>query len=283
LLNGDRKIFTKLEELVLAYYHAAKTGKPMNGIKTLRKLLGDAFQSTWQQCDAEEALVALFKPYKTDTTLAALIENNRLVDVNSAEVLSDIVDEKVDREDRSEIGADRILKKTDPAFPLQLVVPHAKRQFSETTFLREAPDANPLVFSELYDGLSTPILSDDTVTVIHDNKLIKAKYKAYTHITSLPDTLLIEVKRFDNEKGFSRKLYNHVTVNAQETFSGKKFNLEGFVLHKGGVEGGHYTTYCKIDNDNWQCFDDRQRPKGMLTAEALEIAKQAYIYLFEKV
>lgn len=34
------------------------------------------------------------------------------------------------------------------------------------------------------------------------------------------------------------------------------YDLYAVSNHFGGLGGGHYTAYCKVDEEHWYCFDD---------------------------
>ena len=55
------------------------------------------------------------------------------------------------------------------------------------------------------------------------------------------------------------------------------FDYELFAvnIHSGGVGGGHYYAYCKVDNE-WYCFNDSSVNKSSYLGE------QAYVLLYKQ-
>lgn len=86
-------------------------------------------------------------------------------------------------------------------------------------------------------------------------------------IWKLPPVLLVHLKRFSYEGRWKQKLQTHVDfpleyldlsqyVIGPKTF--KKYSLFGVSNHYGGLDGGHYTAYCKNAlKQKWYKFDDQ--------------------------
>ncbi|XP_068131483.1 ubiquitin carboxyl-terminal hydrolase 8 [Hyperolius riggenbachi] len=87
-------------------------------------------------------------------------------------------------------------------------------------------------------------------------------------IWKLPPVLLVHLKRFSYEGRWKQKLQTHVDfplehldlspyVIGPKIF--KKYNLFGVSNHYGGLDGGHYTAYCKNAlKQRWCKFDDHE-------------------------
>ncbi|XP_040269971.1 ubiquitin carboxyl-terminal hydrolase 8 [Bufo bufo] len=87
-------------------------------------------------------------------------------------------------------------------------------------------------------------------------------------IWKLPPVLLVHLKRFSYEGRWKQKLQTHVDfplehldlsqyVIGPRTF--KKYSLFGVSNHYGGLDGGHYTAYCKnAMRQRWFKFDDHE-------------------------
>ncbi|XP_072255207.1 ubiquitin carboxyl-terminal hydrolase 8 [Pyxicephalus adspersus] len=87
-------------------------------------------------------------------------------------------------------------------------------------------------------------------------------------IWKLPPVLLVHLKRFSYEGRWKQKLQTYVDfplehldlsqyVIGPKTF--KKYNLFGVSNHYGGLDGGHYTAYCKNAlKQKWYKFDDHE-------------------------
>ncbi|KAM3925309.1 ubiquitin carboxyl-terminal hydrolase 8 [Leptodactylus fuscus] len=87
-------------------------------------------------------------------------------------------------------------------------------------------------------------------------------------IWKLPPVLLVHLKRFSYEGRWKQKLQTYVDfplehldlsqyVIGPKTF--KKYSLFGVSNHYGGLDGGHYTAYCKnAMRQRWFKFDDHE-------------------------
>ena len=101
----------------------------------------------------------------------------------------------------------------------------------------------------------------------------KVKLKKYTYISSLPNILVIHLKRIIfNNKGEQDKItskfdfpFDNLNLKKYYSFSEKNknldedyfiYNLKGINIHKGTAEGGHYISLIKTENDKWYLFDD---------------------------
>ncbi|KAM8974484.1 ubiquitin carboxyl-terminal hydrolase 8 [Pelodytes ibericus] len=87
-------------------------------------------------------------------------------------------------------------------------------------------------------------------------------------IWKLPLVLLVHLKRFSYEGRWKQKLQTHVDfplecLDLSPYVIGpkiyKKYNLFGVSNHYGGLDGGHYTAYCKNGlKQRWYKFDDHE-------------------------
>ncbi|OCT86909.1 ubiquitin carboxyl-terminal hydrolase 8 isoform X2 [Xenopus laevis] len=85
-------------------------------------------------------------------------------------------------------------------------------------------------------------------------------------IWKLPPILLVHLKRFSFEGRWRQKLQSYVDFPLEcldlspyviGPKSSKKYNLFGVSNHYGGLDGGHYTAYCKNAlKQRWYKFDD---------------------------
>ncbi|KAM4749522.1 ubiquitin carboxyl-terminal hydrolase 8 [Rhinophrynus dorsalis] len=87
-------------------------------------------------------------------------------------------------------------------------------------------------------------------------------------IWKLPPVLLVHLKRFSYEGRWKQKLQTYVDfplecLDLSQYVIGpksyKKYNLFGVSNHYGGLDGGHYTAYCKnAIKQKWFKFDDHE-------------------------
>uniref|UniRef100_H3BG05 Ubiquitin carboxyl-terminal hydrolase 8 n=1 Tax=Latimeria chalumnae TaxID=7897 RepID=H3BG05_LATCH len=88
-------------------------------------------------------------------------------------------------------------------------------------------------------------------------------------IWKLPPILLVHLKRFSYEGRWKQKLQTSVdfpleNLDLSQYVIGpknnlKRYNLYGVSNHYGGLDGGHYTAYCKnVIKQRWNKFDDHE-------------------------
>lgn len=88
-------------------------------------------------------------------------------------------------------------------------------------------------------------------------------------IWKVPPILLVHLKRFSYEGRWKQKLQTSVdfpldTLDLAQYVIGpkqslKRYNLYGVSNHYGGLDGGHYTAYCKnVLKQRWYKFDDHE-------------------------
>nr|XP_056721660.1 ubiquitin carboxyl-terminal hydrolase 8 [Euleptes europaea] len=88
-------------------------------------------------------------------------------------------------------------------------------------------------------------------------------------IWKLPPVLLVHLKRFSYDGRWKQKLQTSVdfpleSLDLQQYVIGPKINLKRYNLfavsnHYGGLDGGHYTAYCKnAAKQRWYKFDDHE-------------------------
>ena len=126
------------------------------------------------------------------------------------------------------------------------------------------PDKNNITIYDCFDNyLNKELLTDS-------NKYYNSKTKTYIDVYkyivfwSLPNILIINLKRFDNN---NRKINKFVTcpltnIDLRKYVVGYDkesyiYELFGITNHSGGSLGGHYTSYVKHCNTNkWYHFND---------------------------
>uniref|UniRef100_A0A8C2CUL2 Ubiquitin specific peptidase 18 n=1 Tax=Cyprinus carpio TaxID=7962 RepID=A0A8C2CUL2_CYPCA len=107
--------------------------------------------------------------------------------------------------------------------------------------------------------------------VVYCDKCEKKQPSTYVvKLVSLPPILCVHLKRFRNDEGFTRKLYEKVTF--PETFStaifaagqsenadclkaNEDYSLYAVVVHMGTITSGHYTAFIS-SNQGWYYADD---------------------------
>ena len=113
--------------------------------------------------------------------------------------------------------------------------------------------------------------------------------KMTTYICKNPYYLLIHLKRFYLSGNYFRKnnvhvefkeelnIYDYISDEYRKNLPKAFFDYELFAvnIHSGGVGGGHYYAYCKVDNE-WYCFNDNS------VYRASYLGEQAYVLLYKQ-
>jgi hypothetical protein len=114
-------------------------------------------------------------------------------------------------------------------------------------------------------------------------------------MTDAPMDLLIQMQRFthvyENGRVVGRKLSQDFSMPATMALprgavdSAEKtppeYECQGFIVHEGGLNGGHYYTYRKEGAQWFLCNDAHVKPVS--TQQALAQMKQGYIYHYAKI
>ena len=100
---------------------------------------------------------------------------------------------------------------------------------------------------------------------------------------SLPDNLIIALKRFNNNNRKNKELIDFPLTNLDMSGYVTGYNKEDYVYdlygicnHSGGTLGGHYTSYVKNANDNWYLYNDTR----VSPVTNLAKLKSVYAYCF---
>tara|TARA_B100000424_G_scaffold184899_1_gene143386 strand:+ start:409 stop:1431 length:1023 start_codon:yes stop_codon:yes gene_type:complete len=121
------------------------------------------------------------------------------------------------------------------------------------------------------------------------NEKTKKKENIYKSLSfwNLPDILIVDFKRFDNN---NKKINTLVTtpldnVNLSKYVIGYNkesyiYNLFGIINHSGGSLGGHYTCFVKNANNKWYHFNDTIVSE--IDTNSL-ITNKAYCYFYKKI
>eukprot|EP00931_Biecheleriopsis_adriatica_P059602 TRINITY_DN35688_c0_g1_i2.p1 TRINITY_DN35688_c0_g1~~TRINITY_DN35688_c0_g1_i2.p1 ORF type:complete len:2117 (+),score=462.65 TRINITY_DN35688_c0_g1_i2:173-6523(+) len=111
-----------------------------------------------------------------------------------------------------------------------------------------------------------------------------------------PDVLLLHIKRFHFSGEHFEKISTPVNVPAKDLdirpwivgpsgASSTTYDLYGVACHRGGMSGGHYTSYCMNEGGKeptWLKFNDETVTRVSLEQEIPEISKQCYVLFYRK-
>lgn len=116
-----------------------------------------------------------------------------------------------------------------------------------------------------------------------------------TKLVTLPPILPIQIKRFISDDKDSRKLDSPVilpkdgVINLSEWVDPKlkesestNYELMGYVVHSGGLYGGHYIARVKIEDQFFECNDMAETPFKAITQKQFYQEEQAYLLLFKQ-
>ena len=99
---------------------------------------------------------------------------------------------------------------------------------------------------------------------------------------TLPDTLIVQIKRFKKDKyGISNKDHARVNFSLEMNTNGKRYELYAVIEHMGQNNGGHYKAYCKENiNKQWYQYND----STVICVDVERIPfKNAYILFYKRV
>lgn len=114
-----------------------------------------------------------------------------------------------------------------------------------------------------------------------------------TKIWNVPDYLIIQLKRFKNDNGYTSKntslvnypLYdldmsNYISKDKQDR-NNYIYDLYAVNYHSGGLDGGHYTSACKNLDNNWYNYNDASVAKyGGANLQQQIVSNDAYILFY---
>lgn len=108
-------------------------------------------------------------------------------------------------------------------------------------------------------------------------KIIKTSPKINYNPNNSPNYLFLSLKRFDHELN---KDNSSINISNGITYNSTHYNVIGYVIHIGSIEGGHYVTV-KITSGIWFIYDDIVK-KEISESDGLHLQSLAYIYIFVK-
>ena len=159
----------------------------------------------------------------------------------------------------------------EPFYILNLPIPNIK---------------NPTIFDCLDLYCESEKLEGDNAWF---NEKTKKKQNVNKNIIfwSLPQILIIDIKRFTNNNKKIHKIITTPLVNVDFSKYIHGYNKENFIYdlyaicnHSGGCYGGHYTSYVKNANNKWYQFND------MIVNEINEnniISDKSYCFFYRKI
>ena len=125
--------------------------------------------------------------------------------------------------------------------------------------------------------------------VVFDTEEGKKKFKTQSQIKAFVSSdvseIVVSSKRFAfTQEGQGYKLENEVSldpiifsVDGGGEGDTKTFYPTAFIQHNGYLQGGHYISYVKESDNNWYCYDDKNRSGPTEESELIQAQKDSYI------
>jgi len=108
------------------------------------------------------------------------------------------------------------------------------------------------------------------------NKTLASKR---TNIINWPNNLIVWLKRFKQNGTRLDKMDNRIDIPMEWRHNMK---LQGFVIHSGGLHGGHYI-YVGLVNDKWYLFNDSSISEIQYQQQLYNYLSSAYLLYYKKV
>ena len=130
-------------------------------------------------------------------------------------------------------------------------------------------------------------IMDGENKIFNEKTGIKETCKKTIEFWSLPNILIIDIKRYNYQNKKNQILVNFPIENLNLSNYVVGYNSEKFIYdlyavcnHSGGVLGGHYTSFIKTSNDKWYHFNDTSVSE--IGVEQQIISPKAYCFFYRK-
>lgn len=163
-------------------------------------------------------------------------------------------------------------------------------------------DKGKATFQELIDAFKEEQVDDSENVWNVTNKKggVIRQYQKYTNTykiaEEIPDTLVVQLKRFDRRKGSLAKISDPVEIGEEvdmralidksllngDDVPSTRYRVTGVVLHGGSLDGGHYTADVKIKG-KWESRSDSSVNSNPEEGEIEENREKGYIYVLERI
>ncbi|CCB91190.1 putative uncharacterized protein [Waddlia chondrophila 2032/99] len=163
-------------------------------------------------------------------------------------------------------------------------------------------DKGKATFQELIDAFKEEQVDDpkNIWNVTNEEEKVIRQYQKYTNTYTIageiPDTLVIQLKRFDRRKGSLAKISDPVEIGEEvdikalidksllngDDAPSTRYRVTGVVLHGGSLSGGHYTADVKI-GDKWESRSDSSVNSNPKEEKIKENREKGYIYVLERI
>jgi ubiquitin C-terminal hydrolase len=138
----------------------------------------------------------------------------------------------------------------------------------------------------LYDCLDNYTSKELNITHTQHNGAVQNKYDKQLYFWSLPKTLIIIIKRYDNHLRKKKNLVsfpindlNLLSYSIGYNNDKNVYDLFAISNHSGDMSGGHYWCYAKNADNSWYNFNDRSVSS---IPESELITPNAYCLFYKK-
>ena len=103
----------------------------------------------------------------------------------------------------------------------------------------------------------------------------------YLRIYHWPPNLCIALKRFGETENQDVSFPERLPANPTEAACRPLYTLQSVVVHHGASGSGHYTTYCRSDENQWKHFNDAATPNNIDSIECV-LNSKAYVLFYRQ-
>ncbi|ADI38118.1 ubiquitin carboxyl-terminal hydrolase family protein [Waddlia chondrophila] len=164
-------------------------------------------------------------------------------------------------------------------------------------------DKGKATFQELIDAFKEEQVDDpkNIWNVTNEEEKVICQYQKYTNTYTIaeeiPDTLVVQLKRFVHKGGeLFAKIDDSVEIGEEvdmkalidksllngDDVPSTRYRVTGVVLHGGSLDGGHYTADVKIKG-KWESRSDSSVNSNPEEGEIEENREKGYIYVLERI
>jgi ubiquitin C-terminal hydrolase len=146
------------------------------------------------------------------------------------------------------------------------------------------PEFNKPSNSEVYENILNLSINENTKTLEDCLKLYyyqeENDFKIEYSIINKPKYLFVCLKRFKFDGSSLSKNVTSIDIPFETNIFqlNKTYKLCGFIIHVGGLFGGHYYAY-GLRNGKWYCFNDANVSETKID-DVINESKNAYILLY---
>jgi ubiquitin C-terminal hydrolase len=194
--------------------------------------------------------------------------------------LLDIIDEEIKKIDSKLLGVDLIFGlESNVRIKCKLkVCLNISNHIEKNNYLLLDINNDTKTLDDCYRLSKSSEILEDSNMYYCENCKAKTIASKRTKIVKWPDNLIIWLKRFKQSGMRLDKIDNQIEVPLMWRHNMK---LQGFVIHSGGLHGGHYI-YVGLVNDKWYLFNDSSVSEIQNEAQLNNYLSTAYLIYYKK-